>query len=161
MTTEKNRIAFEFAKEWGIVPEWKVGEEEKSSNTRKYRDNFNKALATMKIEYELRAKSFKRPIDPGPRPEDHDLPEIPPPLASSDECQQFARTQDNWLDVVYYPAEAERVVWETASGILRNYEIDRKIRRLERLEWIKAWAPRIAVILAGLAGAAVGLSYFV
>lgn len=118
--------AWDLANAWGIVPKYSRDDGVPPDIAR---HAFLDELKKMQAAYLERAEVMQRPPKPGPRPADHDLPPFPDYDASQDEVKAWGEKNDVWLDTVYYPAEAERVIWEAAHEVYDQRARDRRAAR--------------------------------
>jgi len=181
--------AWKLAQKLGIVPVFhpekpkppaKSGEGE--ADRYPYRDEFRKALLTFEKEFKSRIAEMDPPPDPGPKPEEHEPPPMPKGGAKDDRqvATDWARdVNDPWIDSVYYPHEAERIVWVVAMARQEQWHLDKKAavllaederqkveaerQRLERIavakrERIMGWA--LIIYRIGIAVVAVGAGIY-
>lgn len=162
--------AWDQTRRWGIVPQYSPSPEPAGREATV--DSFREALLRMQREYRLRAQKMRRPPAPGPRPLVHeDAPSMPSemPGAAKDPStpeglaaqkailDEYTRKNEAWLDTVFYPGEAERLIWEAAREVYEDWETDRRASRENWKDEVYSWAPvllKIGIGLGGLAAAA-------
>lgn len=158
--------AFDQAKRWGIVPEFHPGTDRASRD--KVRSEYREMLLAMAKEYQARASLMRRPPMPGPRPPTH---EDPPPMPTEvkdptteeglrlqrEMLDEYTKKNDEWLDTVFFPVEAERVIWEAARDVRETWEAERRAKRELWRDEVYAWAPVVLKIGIGIAAVGVGI----
>jgi len=157
--------AFDQAKSWKIVPTFVPDPTDRT----KARDQFRDALIAMGKEYRKHAAQMRRPPMPGPRPPVHeDAPPMPSeaPGSATDAAKPemiaaqkaildaYTAKNDEWLDTVFFPNEAERVIWEVANEVHEEWLIARRARLELWRDDVSEWgmiALKFGVGLGGLA----------
>lgn len=157
--------AFEQAKKWGIVPRYQPGSIQDPGDRKKMEETYRAALEKMRVEYKKRASMLLLLPTPGPRPPEYvgapPFPEAHPDPTTPDEIRieeerisAYNKKNNEWLDSVFFPGEAERVIWEAACEIFEERERDRRAQASLRWSNFKSVAPAIAKIAVGVAALA-------
>lgn len=91
------------------------------------------------------------------RPPDHERPDLPSETATREECQDWNKNHEKWLDEVYYPGEPDRVLWETAHKLVSQYEFEKRAAHLVFLYNLKRYGLWIGIGIGGLLAASGGI----
>jgi hypothetical protein len=172
------KTAFQMAQKWGMVPSYQVRvltgestvespvtpEADRIRAREKAQDHFRDALNNMTREYRKRVQGMRRPLAPGPKPAPYEEMEPPPSFpeatASAETLEKYRRTNDRWVDEVFFPNEAERVIWEVANDLYQAWLLDRRAALADRMDTLRPWLWGALVAMGSIGVAVVAWGVF-